>query len=275
MEFFISSFDPDTLYNWETLLNDYIFLGTSALFLFELVRYAVKGEMSWNLAGDALSSFTTFAFFTLIALLVGTAYVAGYYLVYEFRVWEFPVSGWSILLCLVLADLTYYCEHRFTHRTGIGWASHTVHHSSTHFNISVAYRFGPLDILFPFFFAVPLLLAGFHPLLVLFAEAVVLIYQTVLHTESIGKLPRPIEWLFNTPSHHRVHHGSNPEYIDKNYGGILIIWDRIFGTFAEEQTRVKYGLVTPVDSLNPFKVFFHGLTRLFAKIRSRRGWKAY
>ena len=114
------------------------------------------------------------------------------------------------------------------------------------------------------------MIAGFNPILVLFSEAVVQLYQTALHTETIGKLPRPVEAVLNTPSHH----GSNPQYIDKNYGGIFIVWDRLFGTFEEEREQVVYGIVTPLDSVNPFVVFFHGLARLFRKVAAARGARA-
>ncbi|MEL7029617.1 MAG: sterol desaturase family protein [Pseudomonadota bacterium] len=143
--------------------------------------------------------------------------------------------------------------------------------STPYFNISVANRFGPMDGFWTVFFHLPLAFAGFHPLLIIFCELVVLQYQTFLHTETIRKLPRPIEWIMNTPSHHRVHHGSNPDYIDRNYGGVFIVWDRLFGSFAEEKEPVVYGLVRPEESINPLAVFFRGFTRLFEKMGEARG----
>ena len=160
------------------------------------------------------------------------------------------------------------------HRCALGWATHTVHHSSPYFNISVAYRFGPLDGVMPFFFHLPLAMLGFNPIVIIFAEGFVQLYQTLLHTEVVKKLPRPVEYLFNTPSHHRVHHGSNPEYIDKNYAGILIIWDRMFGTFAEEKAKVNFGITVPVNTINPLKVFFVGLTRLASQVSACKGISA-
>lgn len=171
----------------------------------------------------------------------------------------------------MLADLTYYWEHRFTHRVGIAWATHAVHHSSPYFNISVAYHFGPQDGFFPLFFHMPLVFAGFHPLLVLIAEAVVQLYQTPLHTEAKGKLPKPVESVMNTPSHHTVHHGTDPQYIDKNYGGIFIVSDRLFGTFEEEREKVVYGISKPLRSINPFVVFFHGINRLTRRVVENPG----
>ena len=261
------------IYEWEILLDDWFFLAASAFLLFELVRYGFRKALSWGLIGDAITNFVTlFAYLGISFGLLATVYIAAYYHVHEhWRVLDIPITPWSVVLCVVLADLAYYWEHRFTHRVGIGWATHTVHHSSPHFNISVAYRFGPLDGVFPIFFHVPLVIAGFDPLVVFFAEAFVQLYQTLLHTEAIGKLPRPVEAVMNTPSHHRVHHGSNPQYIDKNYGGIFIVWDRLFGTFEEEREAVVYGVTPPLGTANPVVVFLHGLARLYRKMRAARG----
>ena len=197
-------------------------------------------------------------------------YISTLFYFHRFALFDIGINWATVIVCVVLADFMYYWEHRFSHRVGIAWATHTVHHSSPHFNISVAYRFGPMDALWSMFFYIPLVVVGFNPFLVVFAETIVLLYQTVLHTEVIGKLPKPIEAVMNTPSHHRVHHGKNERYIDKNYAGVFIIWDRLFGTFAEEKERVVYGITEPVNSVNPFVVFFHGLTRLWRNIRNTR-----
>ena len=265
-----------TVYAWEVLLGDWIFLFASALLLFELVRYAYKKTLSWRLVGDAATNFVTLVAFLLISYgLIAVVYLAAYYHVYHrWSPIEIPITWWSVALCVVLADLAYYWEHRFSHRVGIVWATHSVHHSSAYFNISVAYRFGPLDGVYPLFFHIPLVFMGFNPIVVIFSEAVVQLYQTLLHTEAIGKLPRPVEAVMNTPSHHRVHHGSNEQYLDKNYGGIFIVWDRMFGTFEEERERVVYGVGPPLESINPFVVFFHGFGRLFKKMKNTHGIRA-
>lgn len=248
------------LENWSTVLV----FGFLAI---ELVRYAVLRKLGWRLAGDNLVNFVTQAFFIGIAYFaVGGFYVATYFTLAEFALFEIETTWLTVIVCIVLADFTYYWEHRFSHRVNIAWATHSVHHSSNHYNISVAYRFGPLDWVWPALFHAPLILAGFDPWLLFFAEFVVLLYQTPLHTEMVGKLPRWIEAVMNTPSHHRVHHASNPEYLDRNYAGMFIIWDRMFGTFAEEKSPITYGLVKRTDSLNPFVVFFHGLGRLARKV---------
>lgn len=264
MEFLSTLVSEETLYYLETLIQDWGLVIASGILVLELLVIAIRKRFSLNLLGDVFANFATLAMFYVISfVLVGAAYVAGFYWVYlNFSITQLPINGWVILACIILADLVYYWEHRFMHRCALGWATHTVHHSSPHFNISVAYRFGPLDGVMPFFFHLPLILLGFNPIVVLFAEGFVQLYQTLLHTEMVKKFPRPVEWLFNTPSHHRVHHGSNPEYIDKNYGGIFIIWDRMFGSFAEEKEKVNYGITVPVNTNNPLKIFFIGLVRL-------------
>ncbi|MDE0009077.1 MAG: sterol desaturase family protein [Gammaproteobacteria bacterium] len=273
MDYLTQTISEARIYEWEILLGDWMFLAAAGLLLFELGRLALKKALRWNVIGDAATNFVTLiAFIGIAFVLLGALYVGTYCFFYEyFRLTTIPINPWSVALCIVLADLAYYWEHRFTHRVGIAWATHTVHHSSPHFNISVAYRFGPLDGFFPLFFHLPLLIAGFNPVLVLFAEAIVQLYQTLLHTEVIGKLPRPVEAVMNTPSHHRVHHGSNPRYLDKNYGGIFIIWDRMFGTFAEEKEPVVYGITKQLGTNNPFVVFFHGYARLARQVASARG----
>ncbi|MGO1120976.1 sterol desaturase family protein [Rhodovibrionaceae bacterium A322] len=247
----------------EVFIDDWFFVFALGLLVLEFIRYGLRKALSWDLLGDTATNFLTLVFFLGITfLLFGAFYVGSFYYVYQFALFDIEINWATILICLVLADLVYYWEHRFMHRVNFAWATHTVHHSSPYFNISVAYRFGPLDGFLPVFFHLPLVLLGFNPIVVLFAEVMVQLYQTALHTEAVGKLPRPVEAVMNTPSHHRVHHGSNPRYLDKNYAGIFIIWDRLFGTFAEEKEEVVYGLVEPINSINPFVAFLHGLYRL-------------
>lgn len=273
MDFLNRIISEETLYFWETFIQDWGLVIATAILVIELIVLAFKKQFSLRVLGDAFANFGTLAMFYAVGyVLVGAAYVAGFYWFYlNLSITQLPINGWVILTCVLLADLAYYWEHRFMHRCGIGWATHTVHHSSPYFNISVAYRFGPLDGIMPFFFHLPLAILGFNPIVIIAAEGFVQLYQTLLHTEMVKKFPRPIEWLFNTPSHHRVHHGSNPEYIDKNYAGIFIIWDKLFGTFAEEKAKVTYGITVPVDSINPVKVFFIGLTRLAKQVKKTDG----
>jgi sterol desaturase/sphingolipid hydroxylase (fatty acid hydroxylase superfamily) len=204
---------------------------------------------------------------TLASLAMGVGNVVVHALLkvatFGFTVWLsrfalFDLShGWWIWLLLVPAeDLCYYAFHRAHHEVRFLWAAHVNHHSSRHFNLSTALRQSwTTPITGPIFWA-PLPLLGFAPLHILTAQAVSLVYQFWLHTEHIGRLG-PLEWVFNTPSHHRVHHGRNVEYLDRNYAGIFIVWDRLFGTFEPERAPVDYGLTKNLPTFNPLRVAFH------------------
>jgi sterol desaturase/sphingolipid hydroxylase (fatty acid hydroxylase superfamily) len=196
-----------------------------------------------------------------------------YAALYELTPLRLESDQWWVWVVLFLADdLAYYWFHRISHVSRFFWASHVVHHSSQHFNLSTALRqtWVPMTYL-PFW--LPLLLVGFEPWMVLLAQSWSLIYQFGLHTERVGRLPRPIEAVFNTPSHHRVHHGANEQYLDRNYGGILIIWDRLFGSFIREEERVRYGLTKNIQTFNPVRVAFGEYGALFRDMRAARGWR--
>ncbi len=267
MEWWQIPISEDEIQVWEAFLNDWFFVIALAFLGFELIRYGFLRKLSWKLMGDTLTNFITLGLFLGVTYFLLAAFYVGTYLyAHQFAVFDIPVNWATIGICIVLADLAYYWEHRFTHRVNIAWATHSVHHSSPFFNISVAYRFGPMDGVWPIFFHLPLVLLGFNPFLVFFAEVVVQLYQTALHTEVVKKLPKPVELIMNTPSHHRVHHGSNETYLDKNYAGIFIVWDRLFGTYAREDEDVVYGLTKPLSSVDPVTAFLHGFYRVGKKI---------
>ena len=164
-------------------------------------------------------------------------------------------------------DFFYYWEHRADHRVRILWASHINHHSSRKFNFSTALR-QPWTGIGNLPFGLPLVLLGFSPAAIFTAQSVNLLYQFWIHTERIDKLWRPIELIMNTPSHHRVHHGSNRRYLDRNYAGVFIVWDRLFKTFEPETERVVYGLTINVDTYNPLRVAFHEYAAIGRDLRS-------
>ncbi|MBQ4852564.1 sterol desaturase family protein [Pseudoalteromonas sp. MMG012] len=273
MELLTQLFTPNEVWSLEAWIDDWFFVIAIGLFIVECLRYVVKKQFTKNFFGDSVANFVTLGMFILIVAVVAATYAGIFLYTYNhFRITDLPLNGWSILCCIVIADLAYYWEHRFLHKNGFGWATHTVHHSSPHFNISVAYRHGPLDWFFPLFFHLPLALLGFHPFIIFLAEIVVQVFQTLLHTETIKKLPRPIEAIFNTPSHHRVHHATNKQYLDKNYAGIFIIWDKMFGTFAQENEPVTYGVYPRLNSVNPLKVFFSGYLTLINRLWRAPTW---
>jgi sterol desaturase/sphingolipid hydroxylase (fatty acid hydroxylase superfamily) len=196
-----------------------------------------------------------------------------YQALYELSPWSIPSDVvWAWVLLFFLDDFAYYWFHRVSHEVRLFWGSHVVHHSSQHFNLSTALRqtWVPMTY-FPFW--VPLALMGYRPWMIFTQQSISLIYQFWIHTEKIGKLPRPIEFIFNTPSHHRVHHGSQHQYLDRNYAGILIIWDRMFGTFEPEGERVRYGLTKNLTTFNPVKVAFHEYRSIREDVRNAKSWR--
>ena len=160
-------------------------------------------------------------------------------------------SPWPWVIGFFGIDFLYYWWHRFSHEVNFLWGVHAVHHQSEDYNLAVALRQPYFSALTLFAFYLPLALLGVPPLIYATHAALSLLYQFWIHTELIDRLPRPLEWVLNTPSHHRVHHGINLEYLDKNYGAILIVWDRLFGTFQPEGTAVVYGVTKPINSFNP------------------------
>ncbi|SNZ00922.1 sterol desaturase family protein [Flagellimonas pacifica] len=275
IEFLAKKLDWLDVQYWFYIFNDLsLFYIIVPFFALELIRYAYLKRLDKDLVLDSIANVVTFGAFFLIEIILGIlAITKVYYWVYNNISLPHLELNWATLICCVLlADFAYYWEHRTMHRIGIGWATHTVHHSSPHFNMSVAYRFGPLDAIMPIVFSLPIVMLGFDPILVLLSEVFVQVFQTLLHTEIIGKLTKPVEFIFNTPSHHRVHHGSNRQYWDKNYAGILIIWDRMLGTFEPEKEKVVYGISQPINSVNPIVVFFHGITRFVKKLRQIKGF---
>jgi sterol desaturase/sphingolipid hydroxylase (fatty acid hydroxylase superfamily) len=201
--------------------------------------------------------------------LVWTALLAAVYVASPLHL---PTHAWFTWVALFFADdLAYYCFHRGHHRIRLLWATHVVHHSSQHYNLSTALRqdWSPFTATL---FWVPSALF-FPPWMIFLAIGWSLLYQFVLHTETVGRLPWPIELIFNTPSHHRVHHGSQEQYLDRNYGGILIVWDRLFGTFEPEGERVRYGLTTNIETFNPVRVAYHEWAAIARDVRRARGWR--
>ncbi len=203
----------------------------------------------------------------------GLAEIALLALLYEISPLRMPASEpYTYAILFVLDDFLFYCYHRSHHEIRLFWAQHVVHHSSRHFNLSTALRqqWVPMTEL-PFL--LPMALLGFTPVMIIGMRAINLMYQYWIHTETIGRFPRPIEYVFNTPSHHRVHHGANEQYLDRNYAGVLIIWDRIFGTFEPEGERVVYGLTKNIHSFNPLHVFSHEWRSIWRDVRGTNIWR--
>ncbi|MCY1072695.1 sterol desaturase family protein [Nannocystis sp. RBIL2] len=208
----------------------------------------------------------------LFGVLTTAAFVALYFFVYEARLFDFdPRAASTWLLAMLAVDFIYYWWHRASHEVGILWATHVVHHHSEDYNLAVALRqgiftAGPLIV-----FGLPLALLGVPPLVYLTCKALNSLYQFWIHTELIGGLG-PAEAVLNTPQHHRVHHAVNPRYLDKNYGGISIVWDRLFGTFARVDEAPVYGTTRRLQSLNPLWAQFEHFVELARRAAAERGF---
>jgi sterol desaturase/sphingolipid hydroxylase (fatty acid hydroxylase superfamily) len=192
--------------------------------------------------------------------------------VFKRRVMNIGATKWSLPIAMVAWDFLYYWDHRWMHEVRLFWANHVTHHSSERYNLSTALRQPWSGYLMSWVF-LPMPLLGIPAHHVAKAGQLNLLYQYWFHTEAIDKLPKPIEAVFNTASHHRVHHGANPQYLDRNYGGILIIWDRIFGTFEPEVRRVKYGLTKNIKTFNPIKIGYHEFVDIARDVRTATGWR--
>ena len=189
---------------------------------------------------------------------------------YRFRLSDLD-GAWAWVVAMVGWDFLYYWTHRWEHEVRFFWAGHVNHHSSERYNLSTALRqpWTPFLTIVTF----PLLaLVGIEPWLIFVAGGLNLLYQYWIHTEAIDRLPAWFEAVMNTPSHHRVHHGSNGPYLDKNHGGILIVWDRLFGTFEREDARVRYGLTKDIDSFNLGVIAFHEYAAIARDVRAARTW---
>lgn len=187
--------------------------------------------------------------------------------------WKLEATGFNLVALFVGVDFLFYWFHRFGHRTNVGWAAHSPHHSTEELNYAVALRASVTQRFFSFFFYWPMVLVGFSPEAVVSMVAFHLVLQFAPHTRVIPKLPRWIEGWMNTPSHHRVHHARNDRYLDKNYAGFLIVWDKLFGTYADETEECSYGLTSPLNTWDPTAINFEAWAKLTGDaIATRSGW---
>lgn len=222
-------------------------------------------------AGTSIAMGLVSLLFTLL-LKIGSFFVYTAVFVYA-APWRLPTDTWWYWVLLIGGvDLAFYWSHRFVHRVNIGWAAHQAHHSSEYMNFATALR-QKWNPWFEFFFWLPLPFLGFSPWTIYVAYGFNLIYQFFTHTELIDRLPRPVEFVMNTPSHHRVHHGSDPLYLDRNYAGIFIVWDRMFGTFQRELHRPTYGLTKPVGTYNLVSLQYGEYGRIWREARAAERWR--
>lgn len=248
---------------------DYIALSIPVFFILIGIElgYAVYKKLNYYRLNDSLANLSQGIGSQLIGIFLKTGTFYGYLYIFEhWRFYTFPNSVWTWLLLFIGVDFFYYWFHRLSHEINALWAAHIVHHQSEEYNLTVALRQSWFQSGFAWIFYLPLAFAGFEPMMFLTVSAFNTLYQFWIHTRAIGNMGI-LEWILNTPSHHRVHHGSNPKYIDKNHAGTLIIWDRMFGTFQKEEEEVVYGITKPLASWNPVWANFHYWVELVQSAR--------
>jgi sterol desaturase/sphingolipid hydroxylase (fatty acid hydroxylase superfamily) len=252
-----------------------ILLALSPIFIifvvYEFIKYNHFYDIKDSLANTALALMHQAS--DAIALLILMPF---FYWLYDFRLFEVELSIISVFSAFLLQDFLYYWFHKASHHIHWLWAAHVVHHSSTKMNFSTAFR---QSLMYPlagmWIFWMPMILIGFDPVTVFTVVALNLAYQFFVHTQIVNKLGW-VEKVFNTPSHHRVHHAINQGYLDKNFAGVLIIWDKLFGTYAEEEPekKCKYGIIGQLNSDNPIKITFHQWHYLIKTMISTKGIKS-
>lgn len=224
---------------------------------------AYQKKDAWN---NILIGFVSVGFGFLFGLFISVIYESAYWL----APFKFPTDAWwSWVILFFVDDLAYYWFHRISHETRLFWNFHVVHHSSEEYNLSVAVRQSWFSGLLHWIFYAPVMLIGFAPWMFVVMHGFNLIYQFWVHTKLVKRLG-PLEWVLNTPSHHRVHHGVNESYLDKNYAGVLIVWDRMFGTFVNETEEPRYGIIKPIKSFNPLWINTHGWAEMWEAMRERK-----
>jgi sterol desaturase/sphingolipid hydroxylase (fatty acid hydroxylase superfamily) len=191
---------------------------------------------------------------------------------HKFAIFNIGFAWWAWVLGFFGDEISYYCFHRTSHECRLWWASHIVHHSSQRYNLGTALRQTWTGSLYSFVFWMWLPIVGFQPVMILTLQAISLLYQFWIHTELVKDMG-PLEWVLNTPSHHRVHHASNRQYLDKNHGGTLIVWDRLFGSFTKEEQACVYGLTKNIQTYNPVRIAFHEWADILHDIVSARTWR--
>ncbi len=254
---------------------DYIVLSIPIFFILIGIELLISklGQTQLYRFNDAITNISCGIIQQITGVFAKTLLIVGYVYIYDhWRLFEIQENLMTWLLLFIGIDFFYYWFHRYAHEINLFWGTHIVHHQSEEYNLSVALRQSSFQSFISMIFYLPLALIGFNPIAFVTINAFQTLYQFWIHTKTINKLPRWFELVFNTPSHHRVHHGRNPKYIDKNHGGTLIIFDRIFGTFQAEEEEVVYGVTKPLASWNPVWANFDWYADMWKDLKKPMSW---
>ena len=223
----------------------------------------------WETIGSILVGLGSVAIGVVIKLVL----LYGVVWLYNQLPWRMALQWWTLIPCYIIFDFFSYWSHRGSHGQRFWWATHVVHHSGEHYNLSVSFRLSWIQYL-KIIFLLPVALLGFHPIIFFLTNQLAVLFQFWVHTEYIRRLPAWVEYIFATPSNHRVHHGSQEKYIDKNFGATFIIWDRLLGTYQPEEEPPIYGITTNIgQKANPLHINFHEVLDIIRDVKSARGFR--
>ena len=250
----------------------YIGIGIVSLILLELFVSHRKKFKTYTLS-DSLVNLSCGMLERLFYVFMSVLYLIAFQFIYEnISIWHIPVNAYTWVIALFVADMIAYWFHRLSHEINFLWAAHIVHHQSEELNITTVFRVSFFAVIFRFFFFMWMPVIGFDPMQAVACTIIIGLFQFVTHSRLVGKLG-VFEWFFTTPSHHRVHHARNDKYIDRNYSHVFIIWDRIFGTFTEEQEEPDYGITSGFESVNPYRAQFSYWGNLFKRASRTKSLK--
>ncbi len=259
----------------ESHAPDIIIWAAPIMFFFVLLEWFISYRQNRHLyeKKETIGSIFVGIGNVIIATILKLGLLAILIWVYNLVPWRFHFSWWYFVPCYVLFDLCSYWAHRISHHQRFWWATHVVHHTGENYNLTVSFRLSWMQHLKLIFF-LPVSFIGFHPAIIFTVNQIAVLFQFWVHTEYIRKLHPAIEYVFATPSNHRVHHGSQPKYINKNFGATFIFWDRMFGTFQPEEEQVNYGVTHPLkNKSNPVYINFHEYVDMWNDMRKAKGWK--
>jgi sterol desaturase/sphingolipid hydroxylase (fatty acid hydroxylase superfamily) len=242
------------------------------MFLFVLIEYIISSmqEKHYYNNREALGSLLVGIGNVAIGVVIKTFLFYIFVLIYNLVPWRMELRWWTFIPCYIIFDFCSYWAHRISHHLTIFWATHVVHHSGEHYNLTVSFRLSWIQY-FKIIFFFPVAFIGFHPIVIFVTNQIAVLFQFWAHTEYIRRLHPVIEYIFATPSNHRVHHGSQEKYLNKNFGATFIIWDRIFGTYQKEEDQVIYGITTNIkNKINPLLINFHECVDIIKDVKAAK-----
>jgi sterol desaturase/sphingolipid hydroxylase (fatty acid hydroxylase superfamily) len=254
---------------------DIIIWAAPAMFIFVLLEYIISRwqHKEYYEKKETLGSIMVGVGNVMIGAAIKLVLFYGMIWVYNLIPWRMELNWWTFLPCYVLFDLCSYWAHRVSHHQRFWWATHVAHHSGEHYNLTVSFRLSWVQYIKLIFF-LPVSFIGFHPVIIFVTNQIAVLFQFWVHTEYIRKLHPAVEYIFATPSNHRVHHGSQEKYINKNFGATFIIWDRIFGTYQPEEEQAIYGITTNIaNKANPLHINFHEYIDMIRDVRMAKGFR--